>query len=90
MFSLPIIDAYVAFGETYYFMGKPQPAKPADLAFASRFWGLTAELLRQDRLRLGPLIHLREGGLDGIPDGLSELRAGLVTAGKLVYKIGCD
>lgn len=85
-----IIDAYVTFGETYYFMGKAQPAKSADLAFASRFWDLTAGLLRQDRLRLGPLVHLPEGGLNGIPNGLSELRAGFVAAGKLVYKIGCD
>ena len=47
----------------------------------------TAELLRQDRLRLGPLVHGREGGLTGIAEGLAELRAGGVSAGKLVYMI---
>lgn len=80
-------SGYSAFGETYYFMGKPQPPKPADLAFATRFWDLTAQLLRQDRLRLGPLVRLREDGLDGVVHGLSELKAGLVSAGKLVYMI---
>ena len=64
-----------------------QPANPSDLAFAAGFWKLTAELLRQDRLRLSPLVHEREGGLAEITDGLSELRAGCVAAGKLVYMI---
>ena len=71
-----------------HLVGKLQPANPVDLAFADDFWKLTAELLRQDRLRLGPLAHRREGGLAEIPNGLSELRAGGVAAGKLVYTIG--
>ena len=70
-----------------HLVGNLQPANPSDLAFAADFWKLTAELLRQDRLRLGPLVHKRERGLAGIPDGLSELRAGRVAAGKLVYTV---
>ncbi|KAL8717641.1 MAG: hypothetical protein Q9225_005130 [Loekoesia sp. 1 TL-2023] len=80
-------SGYSAFGEVTHLMGKLQPANPADLAFASDFWRLTAELLQQDRLRLGPLVHKREGGLAEIPNGLSELRMGSVAAGKLVYAI---
>ena len=79
--------SHVAFGEAYHFMGKPQAAKPDDLAFAASFWALTEDLLRQDRLRLGPLVHRREGGLAAVPEGLGELKAGGVAAGKLVYTI---
>ena len=76
-----------AFGEGTHLAGHLQPANPSDLAFAAEFWKLAAGLLRQDRLRLGPLVHKREGGLAGILDGLSELTAGHVAAGKLVYTI---
>ena len=80
-------NSYAAFGEEYYFLGKPQEAKPDHLAFATAFWQLTEELLRQDQLRLGPLVHKREGGLAAIPQGLAELKTGGVTAGKLVYTV---
>jgi len=88
-YSPPLLpaDAPTAFGEPYHFMGQLQPARPDHLAFAQTFWELTADLLRGDRLRLGPLVHLREGGLDGIPDGLAELEKGSVSGGKLVYVI---
>lgn len=68
-------------------MGKPQPAKLDHLAFAASFWEFTEELLRQDRLRLGPLVHGREGGLAAVPEGLGELKRGGVAAGKLVYTV---
>ena len=84
------VYSHAAFGEIYHFLGQPQPAKPNDLAFAAGFWELTAELLRQDRLRLGPLVQRREGGLAEILNGLSELRTGRVAAGKLVYTIEDD
>ena len=55
------IDHSTAFGEMTHLAGRLQPANSVDLAFAADFWRLTAELLRQDRLRLGPLAHWREG-----------------------------
>ena len=84
------INSHTAFGEMTHLVGKLRPANPVDLAFAAEFWKLTGELLRQDRLRMGPLTHRREGGLAGILNGLSELREGRVAAGKLVYRVGDD
>jgi NADPH:quinone reductase-like Zn-dependent oxidoreductase len=96
--SLPVGDAfprgdvihgwtsgYSAFGEGTHLSGDLGEANAADLEFAARFWKLAAELLSQDRIRLGPFVHLRQGGLQGVPEGLSELKAGNVSAGKLVY-----
>ncbi|KAI1502214.1 GroES-like protein [Biscogniauxia marginata] len=80
-------SGYTAFGEMTHLAGKLRPANMVDFTFAADFWKIIAELLRQDRLRLGPLVHRREGGLTEIPKGLSELRSGRVTAGKLVYRI---
>lgn len=79
--------SFAAFGEVYHLLGQPQPAKADDFAFATKFWELVEDLLRQDRFRLGPLVHRREGGLAGIPNGLSELKAGHVAAGKLVFTV---
>ncbi|AEO64814.1 uncharacterized protein THITE_2040523 [Thermothielavioides terrestris NRRL 8126] len=78
-------SGYSAFGEGTHLAGPLGEANAADLEFAARFWKLAAELLRQDRIRLGSLVHLRDGGLQGVPEGLSELRSGRVSAGKLVY-----
>ncbi|KAG9513435.1 GroES-like protein, partial [Aureobasidium melanogenum] len=76
-----------AFGEVYHFLGKPQPARPDDLAFSTKFWDLATTILQQDRLRLGCLVQEREGGLEGILDGLSDLKGGRLKAGKLVYRL---
>lgn len=76
-----------AFGEVYHFLGRPQPAKTDHLEFARSFWRLTAALLKENRLRLDPLVLRRDGGLDGISRGLEELRAGHVSAGKLVFTL---
>ena len=84
------VDHHAAFGGVTHLVGRLRPANPVDLAFAADFWRLTSELLRQDRLRLGPLAHWREGGLTGIPNGLLELKKGRVSAGKLVYTIVDD
>ncbi|EAW07077.1 zinc-binding alcohol dehydrogenase family protein [Aspergillus clavatus NRRL 1] len=80
-------SGYTAFGESYHFLGEPQPAKPDHLEFARGFWKMTAGLLRERRLQLDLLVHQRDGGLAGIPEGLAELQAGQVSAGKLVYTI---
>ncbi|KAM7214796.1 hypothetical protein V8F06_009786 [Rhypophila decipiens] len=57
----------------------------SDSDFSAWFWKLAADLLQHDRLRLGPLVHLRQGGLAGVLEGLAELKGGNVSAGKLVY-----
>lgn len=78
-------SGYSSFGEGTHLAGPLREANAADLEFATRFWKLASALLFQDRLRLGPLVHLRPGGLQGVQEGLSELKSGRVSAGKLVY-----
>jgi len=78
-------SGYSSFGEGTHLSGPLRDANAADLEFAARFWKHAATLLSQDRIRLGPFVHLRRGGLQGVPDGLSELKSGTVSAGKLVY-----
>lgn len=85
--NLDLKLTHTAFGENTHLVGKMQPANAVDLASATEFWKLTAELLQQDRLRLGPLVHEREGGLAALPSGLAELKRGKISAGKLVYSI---
>ena len=96
--SLPVGDAfprqdvvhgwtsgYASFGEGTHLIGTLGEANAAELEFAARFWKLAAELLRQDRIKLGPFVHLRQRGLQSVADGLAELKSGRVSAGKLVY-----
>ncbi|KAK3381172.1 chaperonin 10-like protein [Podospora didyma] len=78
-------SGYSAFGEGTHLTGPLGEANAKDLEFAARFWKLAAALLEQDRIRLGPFVHLRQGGLQGVPQGLQELKDGRVSAGKLVY-----
>ncbi|KAF2994145.1 hypothetical protein E8E14_002817 [Neopestalotiopsis sp. 37M] len=80
-------SGYSSFGEETHLSGPLRDANVDELEFATHFWKLAAGLLWQDRIRLGPLVHLRQGGLQGVPEGLSELKSGYVSAGKLVYII---
>ncbi|KAK4244517.1 hypothetical protein C7999DRAFT_17242 [Corynascus novoguineensis] len=78
-------SGYSAFGEGTHLAGALGEANAADLEFAAGFWKLAGVLLRQDRIKLGPFVHLRQGGLESVPEGLAELKSGGVSAGKLVY-----
>ncbi|KAL2194469.1 chaperonin 10-like protein [Corynascus similis CBS 632.67] len=78
-------SGYSAFGEGTHLAGALGEANAADLEFAAGFWKLAETLLHLDRIKLGPFVHLRQGGLEGVPEGLAELKSGGVSAGKLVY-----
>lgn len=78
--------AYTAVGQGFDMGLTAIPAKPEDLAFATRFWKLAGELLVQGKFRVHPPV-VREGGLDGILDGLKELRENKVHGVKLVYRV---
>ena len=75
--------AYTAFGEEY----SPQfPANEADAEFGTRFWAISEELVNSGKIRAHPP-QVREGGLEGIAQGLKDLKEGKVSGVKLVYKI---
>lgn len=78
--------AYTAVGEMFHKYEKEFPAKPDDFRFAVKFWSLTEDLLKEGKLRVHP-VSKRPGGLEGILDGLKELREGKVSGEKLVYRI---
>jgi len=83
------ILAYTAIGEEVGWENSSRgtiPAKSEDYEFAKNFWTLTERLLAHGRLKPHP-ISKREGGLDGILDGLNDLRDGKNSGVKLVYTL---
>ncbi|KAF2850865.1 NAD(P)-binding protein [Plenodomus tracheiphilus IPT5] len=78
--------AYTGFGEKFSKGTKSWSANAEHLAFQERFWRLTGELLAQGKIRPHPQ-EVREGGLEGVLDGLEDLRKERVSAAKLVYRV---
>ncbi|EOD52107.1 putative zinc-binding oxidoreductase protein [Neofusicoccum parvum UCRNP2] len=79
---------YTTFGETFTKAFGPGefPASKEDYEFGSSFWKLTEQLLAEGKFK----VHrpdVRGGGLEGVLEGLEELKAGKVSGKKLVYKI---
>jgi NADPH:quinone reductase-like Zn-dependent oxidoreductase len=78
--------AYTAFGETFDLFGKSWTADEEELAFSARFWSLAQELLEQGKIKTHP-VEVREGGLEGVLQGLDEMRQGKIKGKKLVYRV---
>jgi NADPH:quinone reductase-like Zn-dependent oxidoreductase len=78
--------AYTAVGEDFHIRGMDVKAKKDDLEFATKFWQLSSKLLAEEKFRVHQ-IDLRSGGLDGILQGLDDLRYGRVSGRKLVYRL---
>ncbi|KAF4535868.1 Zinc-binding oxidoreductase protein [Lasiodiplodia theobromae] len=80
--------AYTTFGEAFTKSFGPGnfPASKEDYEFGKMFWKLTEELLAKGQFK----VHnpdVRTGGLEGVLEGLEELRQGKVSGKKLVYKL---
>jgi NADPH:quinone reductase-like Zn-dependent oxidoreductase len=75
--------AYTSFGEDY---SVQFPANQADFEFAARFLAVSEELINSGKIKPHPT-EVREGGLEGIMQGLQDLKDGKVSSTKLVYKI---
>ncbi|KAI9812614.1 MAG: hypothetical protein M1827_004603 [Pycnora praestabilis] len=81
--------AYTGTGETFT-MGRGGPEFPgtkADFDFQEMFWEMTETLLREGRFQ-AHRPNVRKGGLEGVFDGLQELREDRVSGEKLVYRVG--
>jgi len=78
--------AYTGFGEEFHKGDKNFPAKEDHLAFQDKFWRLVGELLAQGKIRPHPQ-EVRDGGLEGVLDGVEDLRQGKVSGVKLVYRV---
>ncbi|TKA75521.1 hypothetical protein B0A49_02820 [Cryomyces minteri] len=81
---------YTITGEPFNFgpggKGPEFPAKKEDFEFAKSFFPLVRGLLEEGRLKVHRP-NVRQGGLEGVFEGLEELKANNVSGEKLVYKI---
>lgn len=78
--------AYTVFGEAFKYGSHEVPAVKADLDFGIVFARLTIALLAEGKLKAHPP-DVRPGGLDGILDGLQDMKENKVSGSKLVYQI---
>ena len=84
--AVSMVFAYSAYGEACTKFGHEIPAIPEDYLYASKFLGICEVLLAEGKLKPHPSAR-RPNGLDGILDGLHELREGRVSGEKLVYSV---
>ena len=74
--------AYTIFGERYNSMF---PASQEDFEFAVKFWRASADLINSGKIKPHPALVRK--GLEGIPQGLDDLKNNRVSGKKLVYTI---
>ncbi len=77
---------YTMFGEEFYKYGKTFPVDEEDHIFAKRWMELTEKLVREGKLVPHPK-KVGKGGLEGILNGIEDLRLEKVRGEKLVYPI---
>lgn len=77
--------AYTFTGEAFEIEGKEWPADPTDFELAKRAAVLTEELLEKGLLKTHPA-KVRDG-LEGVLEGMQELKDGKVSGVKLVYRV---
>lgn len=76
--------AYSGLGDTFSYRSKEFPASKDDYEFIVDFQSLTSKLLEQGKIKTHPH-HVKPGGLEGVLQGLQELREDKVSGEKLVY-----
>lgn len=79
-------SAYATFGEDWGWMGYPIPGKKEDFEYGVELFRIAEKLLEEGKVKVHPPV-IKEGGLEGILDGLQELKEGKVSGGKLVYRV---
>jgi len=80
--------AYTAIGEAFQFGPQSFPAIPGHFEFAKKFWSISEKLLAEGKIKVHQ-IAVNEGGsgLEGVLQGLQQVRAGDVRGRKLVYTL---
>ncbi|KAJ4335719.1 hypothetical protein N0V95_008822 [Ascochyta clinopodiicola] len=74
--------AYTMIGEAF---NEKVPAKPEDYEFGVKFWKAAEELFNSGKVKAHPT--LVRDGLEGVPQGLNDLKDGKVSGKKLVYRV---
>ncbi|KAF3042728.1 hypothetical protein E8E12_009390 [Didymella heteroderae] len=73
---------YTALGEKF---SDNYPAKPEDYEFGVKFWKAAEGLFNSGKVKAHPT--LVRDGLEGVPQGLIDLKDGKVSGKKLVYRV---
>jgi len=77
---------YTALGKAFEIAGNKWEAIPEDYEFAKMFLRVGIRLIIGGKIK----IHrrdVREGGLEGVLEGMEEMKQGKVSGKKLVYKL---
>ncbi|WPG99979.1 chaperonin 10-like protein [Acrodontium crateriforme] len=77
---------YTIFGDGFTKAGRETPAVPEDFEFARKFFGITEELLADGKLKTHPA-KVGSKGLEGVLQGLEDMKNEKVSRNKLVYKV---
>ncbi|EME39478.1 toxD-like protein [Dothistroma septosporum NZE10] len=80
------VFAYTVFGEAFDKFGQSWPARAEDFARGKEFAALASQMLSDGQLRPHP-VRLGKDGLEGVLDGLQQLRERKVSGAKLVYRV---
>ena len=78
---------YTIFNDAFEKGGNKTPAVPEDFEFAKKFFEITEKLLAEGKLKTHPE-KVGPKGLEGVLQGLQDLKNDKVTGQKLVYRIG--
>ncbi|KAL8785264.1 MAG: hypothetical protein Q9213_003468 [Squamulea squamosa] len=81
-----LVLAYTAFGEPFELGPQSFAAVPEHQAFSARWWLLAEQCLASGKIKVHPP-SVREGGLEGVLDGLDLMRKDRVSGQKLVYNV---
>jgi NADPH:quinone reductase-like Zn-dependent oxidoreductase len=77
---------YSIMGEDFAKGGRKIPAKKEDFEFMKKFVAISQKLIDEGKLKPHNL-DVRPGGLEGILQGLEDMKNGKVSGKKLVYKL---
>lgn len=77
---------YTIFNDPFEKGGNKTPSIPADFEFAKKFFGITENLLADGKLKTHP-DKVGPKGLEGVLEGLQDLKNDKVTGQKLVYRV---
>lgn len=77
---------YTIWGEYFKTGSLEYPANQTDFEWATKFVDLTEKLLAADRLKAHK-VAIKEGGLNGVVQGLDDMKNNKISAEKLVYRV---
>jgi NADPH:quinone reductase-like Zn-dependent oxidoreductase len=77
---------YTALGEAFSKFGREFPAKPEDFQFSVMFTRVAEKIIKEGKVK-PHRYEVRPGGLDGILDGLKDMKDGKISGKKVVYRV---